>query len=224
MLVRLNFRPLDDYAPQNLLLYGQIAVILVRIYGLESELKPDFTPAEAITLLVERNILTETYPPTQPVSKADGTRLIEAIPYPMKPDYEPMMQEYFIHHLVERLEIMPKDVVWSLAEKLIALRELNFQPTLGYEIEKSLLFGQLAVVLVRVYAIENKLNEHYTEPQALELLVKEKILDEYHQPLVEVPLDLGAELINRIPLSPQYAQKTVLLPRYLREPVMSRCE
>jgi hypothetical protein len=126
--------------------------------------------------------------------------------------------------LFDHLELGKKDAVITQEEKILALKAFNYQPTQGYKKGSPMHFGELAVILVRVYPIEDKLPKNYTESDAIKLCVDQKIFSRQEEPETEVEYPVGVELINNIPRSPGYPPKTVLLPRIPTEPPVSHVD
>ncbi len=135
-----------------------------------------------------------------------------------------MTHDACIQHLFQHLELVEPGTVLSVKEKMEVLKQLNFRPRGGYLLGESLLYGQMADILVRVYGLEGKLPVNYTVVNAIQFLLDEKILEENLSPEHELTVTMGVKLINEIPRSPIYKQRTVLLPRNIKEPPVSRCE
>lgn len=126
-----------------------------------------------------------------------------------------VLHEEFCGFLFQHLEILPREQVLSSIQIVRALEDLNFQPDGGYVLGKVLLYGEMAVVLVRVYQLELALGGEgaYTQIEAIDRLVEEGILDEKREPDLPVNPRLVTTIIGRIPSTPGYRPRYILLPR-----------
>ncbi|HPQ41119.1 MAG TPA: hypothetical protein PLV45_12170 [bacterium] len=126
-----------------------------------------------------------------------------------------VLHEEFCGFLFQHLEILPREQVLSGIEVVRALEDLNFQPDGGYTMGKALLYGEMAVVLIRVYQLEMAMGGpgNYTLVEAIERLVQEGILDEQREPDLPVDPRLVTSIIGQIPSTPGYRPRYILLPR-----------
>lgn len=135
-----------------------------------------------------------------------------------------MSQKEFVRHLFNHLELVDRDINLNVDDQMQALTELNFLPKEGYRLDENMTFGEMAVVLTRIYDLEEKLKPEYSDTEAIQLLVDKKILKDNLPPESELEYSEGILRINEIPRSPSYLQRTVLLPRYVPEGPASPCK
>jgi hypothetical protein len=146
---------------------------------------------------------------------------------------QPTKNDKIIYHevfgglLFDHLELGKPNIEMSQEQKISSLQEYNYQPFNGYQIGQAMTLGQTAVILVRVYALESKLPDNYTEKDAILKLIEEKILPDNQKdlpPETLIDYPFGIDVINSIPRGPGVVPKKVLLPRIPVKPPVSRVE
>ncbi len=135
-----------------------------------------------------------------------------------------VLHEEFAGLLFDHLELGDPGTAINQSEKTAALIELGFTPRKGYIPGQKLTFGEMAEVLIFVYSLTDKLQKDFTQQQAVDLLVDEKILPEKVDPTKLVDYNFALDVIRKIPMGPNAVPKTVLLPRIPREPPLSRLD
>ncbi|MBN1550018.1 hypothetical protein JW979_01060 [bacterium] len=220
LLESMRLCPFEGYQIERPMPVVQFCVLTVRLYAIENELPKEYTANQAYTLLKQKMILTGDLTLESDILKTAAFQVIDNIPV----ETAIITHQEFVHHLFDHLDLVDRSTILSVTDKMEALKELNFQPREGYQLDQTLIYADLAIILTRIYGLEKELAPDYHPFDAIYLLVERKILPVAHNPLIRVSPDLAVTVINNIPRVPPYSQETILLPRYVEESPMSRCE